>query len=98
MSVELAAMDPLAPPACLLCGERFEPEGYSERFAPELLPGATSLRAEGFAPAKVVVEDRFAGFVCPGCFGDGREDLLARAMKRGAQRLRGLARELEGGA
>ncbi len=93
MSIEVAAMEPLGPPACLLCGERFAAEGYSERFAPELLPG---LPAQGFAPA-LLVEDRPVGFVCPGCFGDGSED-LARSMKRGAGRLRELARRLEGKA
>ncbi len=92
MSIEIAAMDPLGPPACLLCGERFEAEGYSERFAPTLLgPPLT-----GFAPA-LSVADRFAGFVCPGCYGDGAEDLV-RSMRQGADRLRKLARELEGKA
>jgi len=90
MSIEIAAMDPLGPPACLLCGERFEAEGYSERFRPELLPG---VRVAGSAPA-VLVEDRPAGVVCPGCFGDGAGD-LARSTKRGAGRLRDLARTLE---
>ncbi len=94
MSIEMAAMDPLiAPPACLLCGERFEAEGYPERFKPELLPGVV---AEGWAPA-LLVEDQPVGFVCPGCFGDGAGD-LARSMKRGAARLRKLARKLEGKA
>ena len=85
-------MDPLLPSPCLLCGERFEAEGYSERFKPELLPGVP---VGGFAPA-LLVEGRpsFAGFVCPGCFGNGGED-LARSMKRGAERLRELARHLE---
>jgi hypothetical protein len=93
MTLEIAAMDPLLGPSpCLACGERFEPEGYSEGFRPELLPG---LPAEGFAPA-VVVEGCFVGFVCPGCFGDGGED-LARGLRRGAGRLRKVARILEKG-
>ena len=38
--MEIAAMDPLlSPTPCLLCGERFELEGYSEGFRPELLDG-----------------------------------------------------------
>jgi hypothetical protein len=85
-------MDPLiAPSSCLLCGERFETEGYSERFAPELLPGVPM---EGFAPA-IIVGDRQAGFVCPACFGDGAKD-LRRSMKGGAGRLRRLASVQEG--
>jgi hypothetical protein len=92
--MEFAAMDPLiTPPACLLCGECFEPEGYSERFKPELLPGVP---ASGAAPA-ILVEGRPAGFVCPACFGDGAEDLF-RSLRRGAKRLRELARRLERGA
>jgi len=90
VSVEIAAMDPLGPPSCLLCGERFEAEGYSERFRPTLL-GAP---VEGFAPA-LLVAGRFAGFVCSGCFGHSAGD-LARSMKRGAARLAQLARTLEG--
>ncbi|MDP9476523.1 MAG: hypothetical protein M3R38_12720 [Actinomycetota bacterium] len=91
-SIEIAAMDPLiSPPACLLCGERFEPMGYPEWYKPELLPGVA---AEGFAPALFVEgQPSFAGFVCPGCFGDGSED-LARSMRRGADRLHKLAGEL----
>jgi hypothetical protein len=93
MTLEIAAMDPLLGPSpCLVCGERFEPEGYSERFRPELLPG---LPADGFAPA-VVAEGRFVGFVCPGCFGDCGED-LARGLRRGARRLRKTAGILEKG-
>jgi hypothetical protein len=89
VSVEVAAMDPLGPPACLLCGERFVAEGYSDRFAPTLL-GAP---VKGFAPA-LSVSDRFVGFVCPECFGNSSED-LARSMQRGAERLRELAWKLE---
>jgi hypothetical protein len=93
MRLEIAAMDPLIGPSpCLACGERFEPEGYSDKFRPELLPDLT---AEGLAPA-VLVEDRFVGFVCPGCFGEGGED-LARGLRRGAGRLRRMARILEKG-
>jgi hypothetical protein len=94
VSIEVAAMDPLiAPPTCLLCGEYFEPMGYPKRFKPELLPGVV---VEGWASA-LLVEDQPVGFVCPGCFGDGSEDLV-RSMKRGAGRLRELARRLEGKA
>ena len=90
-SLEIAAMDPLLGLSpCLACGERFEPEGYSERFRPELLPGVP---AEGFAPA-VLVEGRFVGFVCPGCYEDGD---VARTLRRGARRLREVAMILEGG-
>lgn len=91
MSIEIAAMDPLGPPFCLLCGERFDAEGYSPRFKPELLPGVP---VSGFAPV-LLVEDRPVGFVCPGCFGRsaGAGD-LARSMERGAEHLRRLAREL----
>ena len=88
--LEIAAMDPLPPSPCLLCGERFEPEGYSERFEPELVPGAP---VGGFALA-ILTEGKPVGFVCPACFGDGGED-LSRSMKRGARRLRALARRLE---
>jgi hypothetical protein len=86
-------MDPLLFSPCLLCGKRFEPEGYSERFKPELLPG---IPMDGFAPA-ILVEGSLAGFVCAGCFGDGRED-LSRSMRHGARRLRALAGSLERGA
>lgn len=48
MTQEIAAMDPLLPSPCLLCGERFEAEGYSECFKPELVPGVP---VDGFAPA-----------------------------------------------
>ncbi len=98
MSVEIAAMDPLGPPLCLLCGRGFMAEGYSERFAgrsAEVSPGVRVPMA-GFAPV-VILKGSPAGFVCPGCFGDGSED-LARSMKRGAGRLRSLARKLEGKA
>ncbi len=47
MRLEMAAGDPLLGTPCLLCGERFEAEGYSERFRPEILPGVP---AGGFAP------------------------------------------------
>jgi hypothetical protein len=90
MSLVITAMEPLSPPLCLLCGERFEAEGYSERFKPEMLPGVPM---GGFAPA-ILVEGSPAGFVCPACFGDGAED-LAHAMTCRAERLRRLARDLE---
>ena len=83
--LEIDASDPLlGPPPCPACGERFEPEGYPERFSPELLPGVP---AEGFAPA-VLVEGQFAGFVCHGCYEDGN---AVRALRRGAGRLREVA-------
>ena len=92
MTCEIAAMDPLGPPTCLLCGERFTSEGYSGRFKPELVPGVP---VSGFAPALLLEGmPRLAGFVCPSCFGDGAED-LALSMRRGAVRLRKLAREPE---
>jgi hypothetical protein len=90
MNPEIAAMDPLLSSPCLLCGERFEAEGYSERFEPELLPG---MPVDGFAPA-ILTEGKPVDFVCPACFGDGGED-LSRSMRHGARRLRALARSLE---
>jgi hypothetical protein len=90
--LEIAAMDPLLFSPCLLCGERFEAEGYSERFKPHLLPGVPM---NGFAPA-IMIEGRAVGFICPACFGDGAED-LARSMRRGARRLRALAGSLKRG-
>ncbi len=91
--MKIAVMDPLVGSQCLLCGKRFEAEGYSERFKPELLPG---MPVEGFAPA-LLVGGQPAGFVCPGCFGDGKED-LSHSMRRGPGRLRELARTLQRGA
>ncbi len=86
----MAAGGPLLGAPCLLCAQRFEPEGYSERFRPEMLPGVP---AEGFAPA-VLVEGQFAGFVCPGCYEDGD---VGRALRRGAGWLREVATILERG-
>ncbi len=91
-SLEITTMDPLLGPSpCPACGERFEPEGYLERFSPELLPGVP---AEGFAPA-VLLEGKFVGFVCPGRHEDGN---VARALRRGAGSLREVAMILEGEA
>ena len=69
MRLEMAAGDPLLGTPCLLCGERFEAEGYSERFRPEILPGVL---AGGFAPGIYAADGGpLVGYVCPSCFGDG---------------------------
>ena len=72
-TLHLVASDPLLPAPCLLCGERFEPEGYSDACIPELLPG---VRVEGFALGlyREYPDGRaiLVGFVCPGCFRDRR--------------------------
>jgi len=94
MRLEMAAGDPLLGAPCLLCGERFEAEGYSERFRPEILPG---LPAGGFAPGIYAADGGpLVGYVCPPCFGDGGPGLV-KALRGGAKRLRGLAKALEAG-
>jgi hypothetical protein len=95
--LEMAAGDPLLGAPCLLCGERFEAEGYGGGFRPEILPGVA---AEGFAPGIYAAGAgsglRLAGFVCPACYGDGGSD-LALGLRAGAKRLKELAKALERG-
>jgi hypothetical protein len=93
----MAAGDPLPGAPCLLCGERFEAEGYAPGFRPEILPGVA---AEGFAPGIYASDEaggpRLVGFACPSCFGDGGSD-LAESLRAGAKRLGELAKALERG-
>lgn len=90
----IAFGDPLLPAPCILCGRRFEPEGYPAGFrTPELIPGVP---IAGFAPGFYEEGGGFAGFVCPACCGDGEEDLGKSALK-GAKRLRRIAEALERG-
>jgi len=96
--LEMAAGDPLLGAPCLLCGERFEAEGYGGGFRPEILPGVV---AEGFAPGIYAAGAgdlglRLVGFACPSCFGDGGSD-LAGSLRAGARRLKELAKALERG-
>lgn len=93
MRLEIAAGDPLLGCPCLLCGERFEPEGYPESFRPEILSGVP---AGGFAPGIYSADGPLVGFVCPACFGDGGPD-LEKSLQAGVRRFRALARALEVG-